>query len=158
MIDKLMAEYPESDRLEWNRDNDNFEVLRRSDILISDFSGVIFDFSLVYDKPVIYADTAFDKAPYDAYWLEDELWTFATLPAIGQQLTEDNLGRIGDVIDTCLHDPRYQAGRDRARQETWAHIGTAAERTVDYLMQKYEQLHPEAEQEQTREDREPVTV
>ena len=47
-----MNEYPESDRLEWNRDTDNFNVLNRSDILISDFSGVIFDFSLVYDKPV----------------------------------------------------------------------------------------------------------
>ena len=27
-----MAEYPNSDDLEWNRDNDNFDVLNRSDI------------------------------------------------------------------------------------------------------------------------------
>ncbi|MBQ4651959.1 MAG: CDP-glycerol glycerophosphotransferase family protein, partial [Oscillospiraceae bacterium] len=60
LMEKLMKQYPASEQLEWNRDNDNFEVLRRSDILISDFSGVIFDFSLVYDKPIIYTDPNFD--------------------------------------------------------------------------------------------------
>ena len=36
MLDKLMAKYPDSQQLQWNSDNDNFEVLRRSDIMISD--------------------------------------------------------------------------------------------------------------------------
>ena len=36
LMDKLMKAYPADDQLEWNRDNDNFEVLRRSDILISE--------------------------------------------------------------------------------------------------------------------------
>ena len=53
MIERIMKAYPDSDQLEWNRDNDNYEVLKRSDILISDFSGVIFDFTLIFDKPVI---------------------------------------------------------------------------------------------------------
>ena len=68
LMESLMKEYPNSEQLEWNRDADNFEVLKRSDILISDFSGVIFDFALVYDKPVIYADTKFDDSIYDAWW------------------------------------------------------------------------------------------
>ena len=45
MMERLMRAYPDSPQLEWNRDADNYDVLRRSDILISDFSGVIFDFS-----------------------------------------------------------------------------------------------------------------
>ena len=147
LLDKLMAAYPESEKLEWNRDNDNFEVLRRSDIMISDFSGVIFDFSLVFDKPVIYADTSFDKSPYDACWLEEEMWTFTTLPQIGQQLSQENLGQIRRVIDECLQEPRFRENRERAREETWQHRGEGAVRTVDYLMEKYRQLQetPEGE-------------
>ena len=53
MLKEIQAQYPDSAQLEWNRDTDNYEVLKRADILISDFSGVIFDFALVYDKPVI---------------------------------------------------------------------------------------------------------
>lgn len=140
MLESLMKQYPDSSQLEWNSDNDNFEVLRRSDILISDFSGVLFDFSLVFDKPIIYADTSFDKAPYDACWLKDELWTFTILPKIGQQLTKENFHSIKDVIDSCMNDPKYSEGRKQARSDTWAYIGESASRTVDYLMDKYEQL------------------
>ncbi len=140
LVDSLMKKYPNSAQIEWNRDNDNFEVLRRSDILISDFSGVLFDFSLVFDKPVIYADISFDKAPYDACWLDEEMWTFSVLPTIGQQLSADKLDSIKDVIDTCLNDTKYQEGRDKARADTWAHSGEAAVRTVDYLIAKHDQL------------------
>ena len=135
-----MEEYPASDRLEWNRDNDNFEVLKRADILISDFSGVIFDFSLVYDKPVIYADTHFDNSPYDSWWIDMPYWTFTALPRIGQKLTEDNLDCLKEMIDECLVDPKYARGRNEAREETWEYKGEGTKRAADYLMDKYKEL------------------
>lgn len=140
LMDKLMADYPESEQLEWNRDNDNFDVLHRSDIMISDFSGVIFDFALVFDKPLIYTEPAFDNAPYDACWLEEEPWTFTTLPKIGKQLSMDKLVGISELIESCLKDEGLQAGRDAARNECWQHQGEAATRIVDYLVAKHEQL------------------
>lgn len=140
MLEKLMRAYPASEQLEWNRDTSNFDVLRRADVLVSDFSGVIFDFSLVFDKPVIYTEPAFDSAPYDACWLNDEPWTFTTLPKIGRQLTMDSLDSLADLIDECLHDPALQAGRDAARAECWANQGHSAQAVVDYLVEKRDQL------------------
>ena len=136
LLEKIMSEYPASEQLEWNRDNDNFDVLRRADVMISDFSGVIFDFTLVFDKPVIYADTSFNKDPYDAAWLDEELWTFSVLPKIGRQLTRDDLTDMKDLIDSCLSDESFKQGRDEARKETWAYIGESTSRVVDYLLQK----------------------
>ncbi len=140
LMDKLMAQYPESDQLEWNRDTDNFDVLRRSDILISDFSGVIFDFTLVYDKPVIYTDPQFDVSLYDAWWLDTPLWTTTALPRLGCQLTEENMNDLKTLIDTCLEDPRYADGRREVKAETWEHAGKGAERAAEYLLEKYQQL------------------
>ena len=140
MIDSLMNKYPESDALSWNRDPDNFEVLRNSDILISDFSAVVFDFALCFDKPVIYTDTKFDKAPYDYWWMDEEVWTLGALEKIGEKVTEDNLEAIKDVIDDCLENPRYAEGRDEVRIECWKCCGEGAEKTVDYLVSKYEEL------------------
>ena len=140
LMDKLMKDYPESDHIEWNRDNDNFDVLRRSDILISDFSGVIFDFSLVYDKPVIYTDPNFDLGPYDAWWLKTPLWTLSALPRLGCELTEENMKNIKELIDTCLTDVSYEQGRQSVKAETWEYMGKGAERTVDYLLKKYDEL------------------
>ena len=140
LIDSLMERYPDSDRLSWNRDNDNYSVLKRADILISDFSGVIFDFSLVYDKPVIYADTEFDRGPYDIWWLDTPYWTFTALPRIGEKLTPDNLSSLKGLIDRCLTDPKYAAGRCEVRAETWEHPGEGARRAVDYLQSRYEAI------------------
>lgn len=144
MLDSLMKQFPESDRLEWNKDNDNFDVLRRADILISDFSGIIFDFSLVFDKPVIYTDVQFDASPYDACWLDEELWTFRVLPQLGQQLTDENMPEIGKLVDECLNDPRFAQGRKAAREEGWSYIGESTVRTVDYLTAKHAELEEAA--------------
>lgn len=140
MLDELMQEYPESDQLEWNRDTDNFEVLRRSDILISDFSGVVFDFSLIYDKPVIYTDPNFNLAPYDAWFLSHPLWTLSALPRIGKELKMDNLDNIKELIDSCLEDSQYAHARKEVRNETWVYFSEGAVRSADYLMEKYAQL------------------
>ena len=145
LLDKIMTQYPESSQLEWNRDNDNFEVLNRADIMISDFSGVIFDFVLIHDKPIIYADTDFDSSPYDAWWLDYEMWTFTALPRIGQKLTRENMNTLKEMIDTCLKDTRYIQGRKEVREETWNCQGKGATRVVDYLLKKYEGITREEE-------------
>lgn len=140
LIEGLMKQYPESEQLEWNRDNDNFEVLNRADIMISDFSGVIFDFSLVYDKPVIYAETEFDSSPYDAWWLDYPMWTFSALPRMGEKLTMENMDTLKDMIDRCLKDPEYAQGRREVSEETWRYKGEGAKRAVDYLLDKYRDI------------------
>jgi len=136
LMEKLMSQYPESDQLEWNRDNDNFDVLNRADILISDFSGVIFEFSLIYDKPVIYTDPKFDLSVYDAWWLEKPLWTMSALPRIGEELNSGNMDNIKELVDRCLTDPRYAEGRRCVKAETWANFGSGAKVTADYLIEK----------------------
>lgn len=140
LLDGLMKQYPPSVQLEWNRDTDNYEVLKRADILVSDFSGVLFDFALVYDKPVIYADTKFDSSPYDAWWLDTPLWTFSALERIGLKLTADNLSSIREMIDTCLDEEKYENGRREVRAETWEYKGEGTKRVVDYLLDKYQKL------------------
>ncbi len=143
LMKSMMEQFPESDQLEWNEDNDNFEVLRRSDIMISDFSGVIFDFCFVFQKPVIYADISFDKAPYDAYWLDEEMWTFNVLPRIGKQLDPNNMGRLKDVIDELMVDSTYREGLEAVRREAIPEKEESAVLIVDSLIQKRKELYSE---------------
>lgn len=140
LMDRLMQAYPDSSSLEWNRDSDNYEVLKNADILISDFSGVMFDFALVYDKPIIYTDTEFDAGPYDAWWLESSLWTFDILPKLGLKLEADAICDIKATIDECIENEVYASGRQLAREQCWEHMGEGAVRVADYLVEKYKEL------------------
>jgi len=143
LIDMLMKQFPETDKLRWDRDSDNFNSLNEADILISDFSGVLFDFALVFNKPVIYTEPSNDWSQYDCCWDTEELWTYKILPEIGKKLSKENFEDIGTLIEDCISGSdaeRLAEGRNLAREQTWCNMGHGAEKTVDYLIQKQEQL------------------
>lgn len=137
MLEKLMAKYDDLSKVEWNRDTDNFEVLRNSDVLISDYSAVMFEFAMVFNKPIIYTDTKFDIRPYDADWIDETPWTFSILPSLGLELNENNADDIKNLIDRCIEDPSFTEGREKARQDTWMHIGESAKLSSDFIVKKY---------------------
>ena len=140
MIEPLMKAYPESDKLIWDRNIDNFDTLNQSDILISDFSGVILDYALVFDRPVIFAETSFDNGIYDSWWLKEREWIFETLDKIGIRLTSENMKNIKDLIEQGLTDTRLKEERDKARAESWAYMGKSVENIADYLIEKRKEL------------------
>ena len=125
---------------EWNYDNDNFDVLNKADMLITDFSGIIFDYSLVFGKPLIYADTDFDTLPYDADWLDEPQWAIRILPQIGIQLKEADFENIGNVIRNALSSRLLEEGRSKVRQGCWENQGKSTVSAVDYLVKKQAEL------------------
>lgn len=156
LMAQLQAKYPDSDRLEWDRKSDNYDALSRADVLISDFSGVVFDYAFVFEKPVIYADTSFDPKPYDASWVEGPMWHETVLPKIGVQLTEENVDNIGEIIRECLDSGELKENIRKVRKESWHCIGESAEKTVDYLAEVVEaegqsdSVHSDAQPQDTR--------
>ena len=143
VLEPLWKEFPNSDLLEWNYDNDNFEVLRKADVMITDFSGIIFDYALVFGKPVIYADTSFDSSPYDAAWIDEPLWRFEVLKELGAPLMQEDFPRMKELIDDLLQKGQGCDARERVRNEAWQCVGESAERTADYMIQKYQELFSE---------------
>ena len=141
MLDALMNEFPESGQFKWNFDNDNFACMNEASLLITDFSGIIFDFALLFDKPLIYADTEFDSSIYDAAWFKDEkLWRFKILEKIGLPLKKEDFANMKTVIENALYDSSLKAGREVARSEAWMYRGESAKRIADYLIEKQESM------------------
>ncbi len=108
--------------------------------MISDYSGVMFDYTFLFGKPFLYADTSFNKDPYEAAWFDTTPWLFAALPQLGVHLEEKDFDRIKEVIDQTISSETFKANREKLRDESWAFRGEAAVRTVDYLMKKREEL------------------
>lgn len=89
---------------------------------------------------MIYTDTQYDIGPYDAYWIKEKPWTFRILPELGLELNERNVSDVKNLIDRCIEDPSFAKGRDKARAETWVHMGEGTKRTVDFIMEKYNEV------------------
>jgi hypothetical protein len=107
--------------------------------MISDFSGIIYDYVFLRDKPVMYVKQQFDLRPYDADDLGDnavhELWQFKTLEQIGVELKEEFFEHIGDSIKNVSGNPLLQDARRKARESAWQYPGEAGKRTADFMLQ-----------------------
>lgn len=135
VLDKIRERFQGAEHFRWNSDNDNFDVLNEASLLISDFSGVLFDFALVFGKPVMYTPPEdFDDSIYDCAWLDEPLWKYEVLPTIGCQIQPDNLDNIKETIDEILSKGKYEQGIRKAREYAWMNQGHSAEAVADYLL------------------------
>jgi hypothetical protein len=133
---RLQERYESKANVEWNFSRENIDTLFRSDIMISDFSGVIFDYSFLFDRPFLYVNANFDDRPYDGGSLKEVSWKFKVLPEIGVELKESNFLSIKQILlDTC-ENTILSENRLRAKDKAWQYRGHSGERIVDFLLEK----------------------
>ncbi len=141
MMKRLKEKYPETERFHWNEDADNFDALRGADVLISDFSGIIYDFAFIFEKPVIYTGASLDLSKTDHAWVDEPLWVYDLLPQLGVELKEENFSSVGSIIDRLSDTGKYAESIRTAREIFWQSRGHAAEAVVDYIISKNEKLN-----------------
>lgn len=133
MLKRLETRYADSSNLEWDYNRENIYAMKKADIMISDFSGIIFDYTFLCDKPVMYVNTDIDLRPYDAYDLNKPLWQFTILEKMGIKLEERDFDRIKDVIQSASDSPELAAARREAKSAAWMHIGDAGRNIADFM-------------------------
>lgn len=135
LLEKIRTKYADCKNFIWNTDNDNFNILNRADLLISDFSDVVFDFALVFGKPIMYTPIDdFDGSMYDYVWANTLIWKFKVLPTIGCEISEDQIDDIKNRLDAVISSEKYEQGIKAARDFAWKNPGHSAEAIVDYLI------------------------
>jgi CDP-glycerol glycerophosphotransferase (TagB/SpsB family) len=141
MLKGLTEKYNDAKNLEWDYERENIYSLSKADIMISDFSGIIFDYAFLFDRPVLYVAQEIDMRPYDADDLYTEsggaaknLWQFKTLQSIGLELKEEMFDSIADVIKTMTDSAELKAARQQAKAEAWQYEGEAGKRAADFMI------------------------
>jgi hypothetical protein len=143
MLDRLTEEYKDHKNLIWDYERDNIFSLLKADVMISDFSGVIFDYAFLCDKPVLYINQDIDLRPYDAYDIcltkngkidLRKLWQFRAVEDFGIELGEKMFGSIGSLIKKLSDNNNLAIARQKAKDEAWMYRGEAGKRIVDFMI------------------------
>ena len=140
VLERLQKRYQDNVLLEWDFSRENLTSLSRANIMISDFSGVIFDYTFLFDRPFLYVHTDFDDRPYDAGDIEEEPWKFRVLPEIGIELKESDFTNLGQVLTDACSDVVLSSNRQKAKDTAWQYRGESGKRVVDYLVAKQQAL------------------
>ena len=138
MLKRLEERYKDYANVEWDYNQDNIYSMKKADIMISDFSGIVFDYTFLCNKPVMYVNTDMDLRPYDAYDLNKQLWQFSVLEKMGIKLEEKDFANIKEVIQNASDSPELAEQRKIAKETAWMNIGKAGEKIADYMISTVE--------------------
>ncbi|MCQ2597749.1 MAG: CDP-glycerol glycerophosphotransferase family protein [Treponema sp.] len=143
MLERLQKRYENKKNVEWDFAGDNIIAMKKSDIMISDFSGIVFDYTFLFDKPVMYVTADLDLRPYDAYDLIEKengkkIWQFEALKKFGLELKEEQFENIKSVIQNASDSEELSKARAQAKEEAWMYRGTSGKEVIDFMISKVE--------------------
>ena len=136
VLERLKEKYSNNENVEWDFEKNNIYSMKKSDIMISDFSGIIYDYIFLCNKPVIYVNAELDLITYDAYDLPENgknIWQFEVLKKIGIELKKEDFPTIKEIIQNASDSDELAKERNVAKNEAWMHKGESAKLTVDYM-------------------------
>lgn len=136
LLKELKKRFSGSDKLVWDENPSGLEAMQKSDIMISDFSGIIFDYIFLFEKPVIVTDFKVDPRKFDMNGLPEKQSTLMGLikeDKIGYQLKEDEHRRIGAVVKQVLQDNRYAGSIEDLKKRVWLYPRESGKRGADFI-------------------------
>ncbi len=71
--------------------------MRRSDVMISDLSGVLFDYAFLFERPIILANADSDVGGQEAEDLSGEIWDVAMSKRLARCLAEEEIAAVARV-------------------------------------------------------------
>ena len=107
---KLIAEienkYKDNPSLTIDREPLGTTSMQKADIMISDLSGVFWDFAFLYSKPVLLLKTEFDTIEgFEGSELDYEMWEMRERERIGQIFDENDVDNISAIVRELLDNP-----------------------------------------------------
>lgn len=137
VLDNLTSKYKDKDNLFWDYESDNIYSMKKADIMISDFSGIIYDYSFLCDKPVMYVNGDMDLRMYDAYYVPGRKpWQVNAIKKFGIELNENQFPNIKEIIQNASDSKELADLRHAAKDEAWEHIGNAGENIYQFITNK----------------------
>lgn len=140
MLDRILEKYSSLSNVVIDRERDNIYSMEKADLMISDFSGIIYDYLFLCDKPVMFAEGDMSLDIYDAWYIKEKLWQFRVLDECGIKIEEKDFSNIKKVIESASDSEKLRAARHKAKEEGWMHEGEAGKRAFDYMVKVVKEL------------------
>ncbi|MBR3627443.1 MAG: CDP-glycerol glycerophosphotransferase family protein [Elusimicrobia bacterium] len=140
LIKNIQNKYKKNNNIFFDNNVNNLISLNKADILISDFSGIIFDYAFLFNKPFIYTEYEQNREIYDYSDLSHDTWKTEVLRKIGFELKRDNFKNIIDVIKKTVNDKEKIKNVEEVKKEIWQKQGQAVQIITDFVIKKQKDL------------------
>lgn len=146
LMDQLALELKDFDNIEWDRNPDGFKSLSRAQLMISDVSGVIFDFAFIFLRPVISVGNGPMKDGFEAWEIPHEAWEMQALDTLGKRVYPGQENSIPTLVQELLSRHEDMAEKIQTlRNANVVNFGCAGEPIADALIELAHSVHTQKE-------------
>lgn len=111
-----------------------------ADLVITDWSGIGYEFSFTTRKPTLFINTPMKVMNPEWQKIEVPPIDFALREQIGVSLDVENLANAGETVDTLIRDtPLYYDKIGRLKNETFYHPGRSGEVSGQYILDRLQE-------------------
>lgn len=114
--------------------------MRRSHVMISDLSGVLFDYAFLFERPIILAHAEADVGGQEAEDLSGEIWDVAMSKRLARCLAEEEIGDVARIVAEAGaggEDARERIRRIRDQELfNFGSAGAAAARNIRAILRE----------------------
>ena len=135
LLDELQKKFPESSYFHWDFSPDNLPALANADIMISDFSGIIFDYTLLFKRPVIALVSSYDRRGRDASDYPKDPWNIDFLKRYGHIIEKSDIPNIVEIIDNSLDEGISDEIYEYVKNSMDKYPGESGRRSVDVILE-----------------------
>ena len=122
--------------IEWDTNPDNFTSLQEADILLSDRSGIIFDFAFIFKKPVITHNTAPVLQGMEGNDIPWNAWELDIVSQLGASITKDDIENLPNIIKETLDNTLENTEHiDTLQKKYLYHLGNTGKVATEILVE-----------------------
>lgn len=133
VVKEIEDRFCEREDFEIDKNASGIDSLNRADVMISDVSGVVFDFAFIHDKPVVFFDVPFTGKGMEASNLSHTAWELQVREHLGALVDEDKLSDIAKIVKDVVEYP--PVGKiDQLRTSSVYNFGRAGEKAAEQIL------------------------
>ncbi|MGI9303797.1 MAG: CDP-glycerol glycerophosphotransferase family protein [Gammaproteobacteria bacterium] len=109
-------------------------AMASSDMMMSDLSGIIFDYAFLFSKPVVVVACDVERGGFEAEYVEREIWEVQAREKIGRVINEDDFPLLPAIVDEMLLS--FEATDiEEFRKRSLYNFGHAGETAANQLLE-----------------------
>ena len=135
VIGEIEKHFENEPRFSVDRNPLGNESMEKSSVMISDLSGVIWDYAFLYAKPVLLLKSNADAMlGFEGSELDYEMWEMRERPRLGINFDENDIDDIGVIVTETIENPSVNT-LETLRDESVYNFGNAGETIAKQILE-----------------------
>jgi len=135
IIEEIEEKFKNVPRFSIDTNPSGTESMAKADLMISDLSGVIWDFAFLFSKPVLLLKTDFESIEgFEGSELDYEMWEMRERPRLGKIFDENDMDNISNIVNDLLENPPKME-LEKLREESVYNFGRAGEVAAGQILE-----------------------